>query len=261
MLGRSIPVVIYHHISPVGRGLTISPEIFEDHLRILDKKGWKTLSGEEFLFFLQCDKIPKKCVLISFDDGFADNYFYAYPILKKYNMKALLFVATSFIEEIDRERYNFIPLPHKEAWPLAFTERRSEVMCTWDKLKEMETSRVFDIQSHGHTHRISQYIKEDKYQEIREDLIISKKILEEKLSKVVSHLAWPKGSYNQRGIIIATEVGFKALYTTERGSNTNKNLKMLKRLPVKYRGGRWLLRRLAIYSSELLSKLYLSVRI
>lgn len=258
MLSRSIPVVMYHHILPMGGGLAVRPEIFVDHLAALRSNGWNTLSGKEFLHLLQSGNIPGKTVLLTFDDGFADNYVYAYPILKQYGMKALLFAATSFIENTDIKREGFVPLPHREAWKLASSERRSEVMCTCNELREMEESGVFDIQSHGHSHNIPHFINEKKHSEIKEDLSASKKMLEEMLSKEVLHLAWPKGCYNQASVDIASDLGFKAIYTTERGPNTDIDLMRLRRLPAKG-DGKWLVKRLHIYSSIFFSKLYLSI--
>jgi len=261
MSASSIPVVMYHHVLPMGGGLAVTPEIFEDHMAALQRNGWKTLSGNEFLHLLQSGNIPSKTALLTFDDGFADNYVYAYPILKQYGMKALLFAATSFIKDADINRGNFVPLPHKEAWELAFSERRSEVMCTWNELREMEESGVFDIQAHGHSHNIPQLINEKRHSDIKEDLSIGKRMLEEMLSKEVLHLAWPKGKYDDKTIEIATGLGFKALYTTIRGYNTQSNLKMLNRLPAKNKKGRWLVNKIKIYSSVHLSKLYLALRI
>lgn len=260
MLSRSIPVVMYHHILPMGGGLAVTPEIFEDHLTALQRNGWKTLSGKEFLHLLHSGNIPRKTVLLTFDDGFADNYVYAYPILKRYGMKALLFAATSFIENADIKREGFIPLQHGEAWKKASSERRSEVMCTWNELREMEESGVFDIQSHGHSHNIPRFINEKKYSEIKEDLSVGKRMLKEMLSKDVLHLAWPKGKYDDRTIEIAAQLGFKALYTTRRGYNTGKNLKMLNRLPASNKKGSWLITKIGIYSSVASSKLYLTFR-
>jgi peptidoglycan/xylan/chitin deacetylase (PgdA/CDA1 family) len=250
---------MYHHISPVGKEINIPPDMFENHLRALQKNGWKTLSGEEFLHFFQRNEIPKKCVLITFDDGFADNYLFAYPLLKKLGMKAMLFVSTSFIEDIDINRDHYTPRPHNEAWDMAFSERRSEVMCTWKEIEEMEDSGEFDIQSHGHSHRTHQYIKDKKYDELRKDLLIGKDTLEKRLSKEVFHLSWPKGRYDRACITIASELGFKAIHTTERGANTVEDLKTLKRLPVK-KDGKWLVSRLNIYSSIFIAKLYGTIR-
>lgn len=260
MFKKSIPVLMYHHVSPVGSELNIIPELFEDQLKTILRRGWKTISGEEFLYSIQQKRIPQKHVLITFDDGFADNYIYAYPILKKYGMKAMLFVTTSMIEDVDMPRSDFIPRSHKEAWKLATTGKCAEVMCTWKELKEMHDSMVFDIQSHGMTHNTPNLIKEKKYAELREDLYAGKKTLENRLSKKVFHLAWPKGIYNREGIDIAINMGFKALYTTERGVNTAQNLTRIKRLPVKNKGGKWLNSKLKIYSSPFLTSIYLPIR-
>ena len=127
MLYNSIPVVMYHHIAPTDRELNVYPELFEDHLRVLSRKGWKTLSGSEFLHFMQHpEEKHEKCVLLTFDDGFADNYVYMYPLLKKFKMKGMVFAATNFIEDAHVRRDGFVPRSHNEAWRMAFTERRSE---------------------------------------------------------------------------------------------------------------------------------------
>jgi peptidoglycan/xylan/chitin deacetylase (PgdA/CDA1 family) len=115
---------------------------------------------------------------------------------------------------------------------------------------------VFDIQGHGMSHKTPR----KKYQELKKDLSDGKAVLEEKLSKKIFHFAWPRGHYDEAGIKIAHELGYKALYTTDRGANTPGNLSMLKRLPVKCRNGKWLSRKLPVYSSLLLTKFYLALR-
>lgn len=261
MSDRSVPVLMYHHVAPTDREINVYPDVFEDQLRVLSRKGWKTLTGDEFLGFLKNpSEAPKKCVLITFDDGFADNYVYAYPLLRKYGMRAMIFVATGFIADDDVKREGFVPLSHDKAWKLAFTDRRSESMCTWKELKEMQQSGAIDIQSHGHSHLIPQYIAQKKYQDVMDDLNAGKKALQERLSKDVRHLAWPKGCYDEQAIEIAGGLGYEALYTVDRGSNTREDLKAVHRLPVKIRNGRWLARKASIYSSVLLSRFYLAVR-
>ena len=157
MLHNSIPVVMYHHVSKADRELNVYPELFEDQMKELSRKGWKTLSGDEFLHFIENEeKKPKKCVLLTFDDGFADNYVFAYPLLKKFGMKAMMFVATDFIADEDVKRASFVSPTHNDAWKLAYSDRRSEVMCTWQEIEEMESSGVFDIQCHG-THKTHRY--------------------------------------------------------------------------------------------------------
>ena len=261
MLYNSIPVAMYHHAAPTDRELNIYPDLFEDQLRVLSRRGWKTLSGDEFLYFLENEKEkPGKCVLLTFDDGFADNYVYAYPLLKKFKMKAMIFVATDFIADADVKRDSFTALSHNAARDLADSERRHEVMCTWKELEEMETSGVIDIQSHGISHKTPDLIKAKRYEELKEDLAGGKAILEKRLSKKIYHFAWPRGHFDETGIKIASEIGYKALYTTERGCNTGKDLKALNRLPVKNRNGRWLMKNLRIYSSVFLTGFYLAIR-
>jgi len=261
MLNNSIPVAMYHHVSMSDRELNVKPDIFEDQLRVLSRKGWKSITGDEFLNFIRDPKgKPKKCVLLTFDDGFADNFVFAYPLLKKYGMKAMLFIATDFIDENDVERDGFVSLTHNDAWDLAFTDRRSEVMCTWKEIEEMHDSGVMDIQSHGMSHCTPDLITQKKYEALRDDLTIGKAILEERLSKKILHFAWPRGHFDEEAIKIAGEVGYQALYTTERGANTPVNLHMINRLPVKCRKGQWLSGKLPIYSSTLLSRIYLGVR-
>lgn len=219
------------------------------------------MSGDEFLYLIENGtEKPKKCVLLTFDDGFADNYVFAYPLLKKFAMKAMMFVATDFIAEGSITRDPFVSLSHNEAWELAYSDRRSEVMCTWQELEEMESSGVFDIQCHGTTHNTPELMSKKKYREVKDDLIGGKSILETRLSKTASHFAWPRGHYDAEGVRIAMEAGFRALYTTDRGANTKENLHAVNRLPVKCKEGSWLSGKLPIYSSVFLSKLYLSLR-
>ena len=251
---------MYHHVMPGFSELNITIEIFEEQVSGLKKKGWKTLDGEEFLYLMNHpEESRKKCVLITFDDGFVDNYIYAYPVLKKYKMKAMLFVATDFITDLDIKRDNFKALPHKEIWRVAFSERKHEVMCTWKELREMEQEGVFDIQSHGHTHRIPEFINIGDFLFLEEDLKSSKMLIKKYINKEPLHLAWPKGVYNDKSIEIAKKLGFKALYTTQRGANLYDTFH-IRRLAVKCKGFGWLDKRLKIYSSSLLSKIYYRIR-
>ncbi len=260
MFKRSIPVLMYHHVSPVGTELSVTPELFEDQLRSLHAEGWKTLSGEEFLSCMQAKSLPRKYLLLTFDDGFADNYVYAYPLLKKYGMRAMLFVTTSLIRDSIVSRENFMPKPHREAWQLAATEQGTEVMCTWAELKEMEESGVFEMQAHGLTHETPEMIKGKRFEELEKDLSAGKQEMELRLSKEVTHFAWPKGMYDDRALDIARRIGFRAVYTTVRGINRPQALSEIRRIPVKNRDGRWLQRKLWIYSSALLGSVYLRLR-
>lgn len=252
---------MYHHVIPFSIELSITPENFESQILEMKRKGWKALDSQEFSYLIEHPKESrKKCIVITFDDGFLDNYLYAYPILKKYKMKAILFAATGFISDIELKRNDFKILSHKQMWEIAHTERRHEVMCTWSELKEMESEGVFDIQSHGHSHNIPDFIKTKDYKSVREDLELSKALILKHLNKTPSHLAWPKGAYDNKTVDLAKELGFKILYTTQRGANLD-DYSYVKRIAVKNKGKGWLNKKLIIYSSFQLTKIYHSVRI
>ncbi|MEN2986539.1 MAG: polysaccharide deacetylase family protein [Thermodesulfovibrionaceae bacterium] len=260
MFNDSIPVVMYHHVMPEIKELNVPPQIFEEQILALKRAGWKTLNSEEFLYLIKNPKESrKKCVLLTFDDGFLDSYFYAYPILKKHKMKAVLFVATEFITDLDVKRDRFKIISHEEMRRIIYTEGKQEVMCSWSELREMEAEGVFNIESHGHSHKTLYFIKAKDYESLKRDLELSKILIHKYLNRIPQHLAWPKGVYDEVSIKIANSLGFVALYTTERGSNTG-DLNRIKRLPVKCKGSDWLLPKLKIYSSSFLSKIYLKIR-
>ncbi len=138
--------------------------------------------------------------------------------------------------------------------------KKYEVMCTWNELKEMQNEGVFDIQSHGYSHEIPEFIKTRDYHNVEDDIRLSKFLLLKNLNKESTHFAWPKGVYSETSVQMATKLGFKALYTTQRGANTY-DLLNVKMLVVKCKGSRWLRTKLKIYSSLLLSRIYSKIRL
>lgn len=97
--GQQIPILLYHHVNYEPSLYSVTPEHLEQDLRRLKANGYETihlatlekyLSGEDIL--------PAKPVLLTFDDGYADNYQYAYPLLKKYGMTAVFFIVTGAVD-------------------------------------------------------------------------------------------------------------------------------------------------------------------
>ena len=79
-----VPVLMYHHVRPGAGMIATTPEHFEDQLRWLAKNGYTTLTAAQFARHLQGEGVPRKSVLLTFDDGYLDNWVYAYPLLKKH---------------------------------------------------------------------------------------------------------------------------------------------------------------------------------
>ena len=97
--GRSCPSLLYHHIGPARPGtkreLTVSPERFEHQIRWLARKGYTGIKPSDWLnWILNGASLPKKPILVTFDDAYVDTANYALPILIKYGFSAAVFVVT-----------------------------------------------------------------------------------------------------------------------------------------------------------------------
>jgi peptidoglycan/xylan/chitin deacetylase (PgdA/CDA1 family) len=164
---NSLPVLMYHHILPKGGFIASSIDEFEKQMKFLAENGYKSLTSEEFLEFKK-GKNFKKAVFITFDDGWRDNYYYAYPILKKYNLKATIFLVTEWIEKASEKKEEFKPLRHNEA-KKEVRINPSSIILNWDEIEKMKD--IFDFHSHTHSHRDFYFGKEYSW---RKNLFIPK---------------------------------------------------------------------------------------
>jgi len=225
---KGIPVLMYHHINRVGSFITVTPENFERQMRFLKEGGYQTLNTKDYIEIMNLQRtVPKKAVMITFDDGWLDNWVFAFPMLKRYGLKAVLFVVTSHIaEKGKRQRADMGPCPelpgHEECKKKIESGLKEEVMMSWEELKEMEGSGIIDVQSHTHTHRKLNRLYQDRkiiMDVLIEELKTSKQIIEERLGKECSAVCWPYGTYDEEYIKAAKDAGYKIAFTTEKGIN------------------------------------------
>ncbi|UZP68082.1 polysaccharide deacetylase family protein [Desulfovibrio mangrovi] len=164
---RSVPVLMYHYISRWKNPIAVSPELFEEHCATMARKGWRGIGLDEAEdFFIQGKPLPDKSVLITFDDGFLDNYVYAFPILEKYGHKGTIFAVTGKIETGETPRNTLKQVWNNEcsadALPrvdqpyvphaLGFDERTDHFI-SWEEARLMEKSGVVRVSSHSAWHK------------------------------------------------------------------------------------------------------------
>ena len=109
MSAYSLPVLMYHYVSRFPGAIAVSPEHFEDQCRGMAEHGWRGIGLDEAEgFLLKGAPLPPRSLLITFDDGYLDNYVYAWPILRKYGHKGVVFAVT---ERMVAEKNAARPLP------------------------------------------------------------------------------------------------------------------------------------------------------
>jgi len=184
-----LPVFNYHHIRPIppasapinDRSFTVTPEGFENHLKYFKDNGYQTISVYDLLnYFDTGQPLPPKAVIITFDDARYGQYKWAFPLLKQYGMVGHFFVTTGWIGRQD--------------------------ILTWSQIKEMsENGMIIGSHSISHANEPSQ-----NDADLRHELVDSKKIIEEKIGKIVDLLAYPGGGYDNRVIKFAQDSGYIA---------------------------------------------------
>lgn len=206
-----IPVLMYHNVDEnidfKKITYSIKSEKFEKHMRILKKKGYNTITTTELNDHIYENKpLPKKPILLTFDDGKTNNYQYVYPLLKDLGMKGTIFCIVHTAQDHENEEY-----------------------MDWKKLREMHDASIMDIQSHTYDlhHKVDKTpaIFTKKYKEnnsdykdrVINDFKISKELIEKNIGNKVVALAYPYGKYNSEVEELAKEIGYKQTFTTDIG--------------------------------------------
>lgn len=240
----AVPVLMYHHVAPDRE---VTPEGFEAQLKRLRNRGWESLSSEAFLAHLNGSRpAAERSLVITFDDGYADNWVHAFPALKKHGFTAQVFVVTGRVGR---------GAPRTAAVDTHADERGAAGFLTWEELREMTASGVFEAGSHTRTHR--DFKREAPYADVEEELAGSRRALESELGSWSGLLAWPWGDFENSWLPLLPKHGYKLAYTTRPGANV-PGADPLRTHRFKVRNGdpAWLERRLALHSSPLLAAGY-----
>ena len=100
-----LPIIMYHAIledNKLSSKYIVSPDLLEKDLAYIRKKGYTPVFMKEVIAFAEGKgKLPKRPIVITFDDGYYNNYYYVYPLLQKYNMKAVISVVGKMSDEFN----------------------------------------------------------------------------------------------------------------------------------------------------------------
>lgn len=157
-----IPVVCYHSIGPVNKNwnrsfLTLELPFFEDQLRYFKQHFQPVFLKDYWNMRNHNQQLIKNAIVITFDDGFLDNWVWAFPLLKKYNLRATIFVSPELVDFRDITRPNLDDYLKKTA---DYDEINQPGYLSWPEMKMMIKSGLVDIQSHTMSH--TKYFVSDK---------------------------------------------------------------------------------------------------
>jgi len=214
-----VPILMYHYISTppadadaYRRGLSLPPEVFAQHLDFLQEQGYTTIHLQDLISYLQRGEppLPEKPIILTFDDGYRDNYENAFPILKDHGMVGTFFVITDFADRAAED-----PAYARYA--------------TWDMWKEMYDASM-EIGSHSRDHPNLRGQDEDF---LVWQALGSSQTIAANLGQPPRVLAYPTGSYDEDVIRVFHAAGFWGAVTTQPGvEHDNQHLFELKRLRI-----------------------------
>lgn len=266
---RALPVLMYHHVSPAPGLVTVSPATFAAHMGALAAHGWRAVGAAELERFLAGEPIPAKSVMITFDDGYLDNWVHAHPILAATGMKAVIFAVTAWLGDGPvRARAGEPGAPatpdHKACMAALREGRADEAMLRWSEAAAMQEAGTAEFHSHTHTHtRWDRRMPPgaDRDAALAADLAASRAALARRLGVETRHLCWPQGYYDDDYRRVAREAGFGVFYTTEKRVNrAGGDRERIGRIATKEREAAWLLGRVRLYASPVLGLLYTALR-
>ncbi len=192
-----VPILVYHSIRPLSlnptpdeKAFTISPEMFEKQMQYLNENNYTTITFDDLFNYFQGKKLPENPVIINFDDGWENQYTYAFPILKNTNTIATFYI---FTNAIDRKNY-----------------------LSWNQIKEISEAGM-EFGDHSHYHPYLWKIQDKD--ELDREIIKSKEIIENHLDKPVTTFAYPFGLYSSTTVEAVKEAGFTTARSFDKWGN------------------------------------------
>ncbi len=195
----SVPVLNYHRFGPtVADGMTVTTTVFEAQLQWLKDNGYTVIPLRTLVNYLRGEgpAPPPKSVVITVDDAHKSVYTEMLPVVRRHRLPVTLFIYPSAISN-------------------------ASYAMTWEQLKELQQTGLFDLQSHTFWHpnfkKEKKKLTPEAYQKlVAEQLTKAKVILEKRLGGTVDLLAWPFGIYDDFLEQEAAKAGYIAAFSIDR---------------------------------------------
>jgi len=236
---KKFHILTYHRICNLPREKNIPyynvyPKNFQKQMEYLVAHKFNVITLEELIYMKENSiPLPPKSIIITFDDGFRDNYMYAFPILKKFNLSADFFIVSGYIGSKD-------PFPWLKLDSQALNHYKKN-KSDWRPISKTELIEMADfgqkINSHSKTHDLISSLDEIQ---IKNEIKESKNEIESLLSKPISCYSYPYGTQveiTEKIKFLVKKAGYKVAVTSKIGSNT-------------LNGDFFCLRRIAIYERD-----------
>ena len=219
---KKIPILVYHRVCPLFFDKQIPyanvyPAEFEKQIAFIAEKH-EGITVTEYLRRRSAGKLTGDEICITFDDGFKDNYLFAFPILRKYQVPANFFLVTKYIGSNDL--FPWVPLDEGGKSDL-FLHRENWIPMNWENVKEMmEGGMEFGTHTHTHTRSLSELSIEVAAQELRD----CTNVFKEETASNPKVFCFPHGTaldYGPEHIGMIKSLGYEAALTTNIGRNTS----------------------------------------
>ena len=214
-----LPVIMYHGVlkDPSQQGkYVVSPDVLEKDLQYLKANGYTSVLIQDILDFVhQGTPLPEKPILITFDDGYYNNYLYAFPLAKQYQMKMVISPIGYYTDKYSESG--------------EFSAYYSHI--SWDHIREMIGSGYVEIQNHTYflhsnkgerlgAQKLTGESVKDYQTMLREDLSCMQQKMTEQTGYTPTTFVYPFGAMSEDALPVLQELGFQATLTCESRINT-----------------------------------------
>lgn len=197
---QTVPILCYHRLGAGNGKMVVSTANFAAQLDWLARNDYRVVRLKDLGEFLEGKRaLPRRAVVITFDDGYASVYRQAYPLLKKYGFPATVFVYTDFVGA------------------------GSDAL-SWTQMQEMVASGLVDVQGHSKSHsNLIQRLageSDERYRErVDAEIRVPREVIRQRLQVPVTDYAYPYGDVNEVALEALARHGYQLAATVNPGGN------------------------------------------